>query len=696
VTLLEAMVILKLRRSSILRVQTLSPGCNFLGAVAVCTSAAMGCGVDDVGIRRAPETNGTAGGAQASGSSGGQVDGSVGGMTSVGGAPESVVGGATAAITSGGSTATSGGRDATAAGGAVASGGLGAAIGGFVAKGGAPSNGGTASAGGASSSSGGRLAGGANSTGGAPASGGVLQPVGGSSPAGGSNQAGGASSSSGGKSAGGATSSAGRPPTGGTSSDGGATSPGGTAGSSGAALPAHVCEEPTPWSVPTTSHVVGTGTAASCTASALSSAVTTGGNITFSCGAAPVTIAVSTAIQVSKATVVDGAGLVTLDGGGTSQIFLAGSNSSLSVRNLRFINGKAPNNTEAAGIGGAVSGNWRSKVEVIGCTFEDNSAARGGGAVAVWTGSSLTIVSSRFLRNVAWYGGAVYSLLSPLQVINSEFTDNSTILQTGYGDGGAIGTDGASESPSDSLGGTIQICGTQIRNSKGNGNGGGAYIWMYPPDQAIIDRTTVAGNAVTKNASNQGALGGAMRISNGEIIIKDSSLLSNTADGNGGALYLDCAPTCTITNSTVYGNKTTAWGGAIFSGTTSNKINVNNVTFANNAQQSTQGNAFFGTATWTINNSIFLDNSCANAGTGSHVLQWVTSSKSAGSGPCITGVTAADPMLSAPADNGGPTYTMLPAVGSGALQVGANCETADQRGQARSTAACDLGAVEVP
>ncbi len=487
--------------------------------------------------------------------------------------------------------------------------------------------------------------------------------------------------------------------TGGTTNAGAAASTGGTAGTGGSTLPPQVCDVPTPLALPTTSKVVGTGTAASCTYSALNTAVTAGGAITFNCGASPVTIAVTSAITVSKATVVDGAGLITLDGGGTNQIFLGASNNSLSVRNLTFINGKAPSATDATGIGGAVSGNWRSQVEVIGCTFNNNTAARGGGAVGVWTGSSLTIVSSRFTGNVSWYGGAVYSLLSPLTVINSEFTNNSTVLQTGYGDGGAIGTDGASENSaatSGATGGTIQICGTQIRSNQGNGNGGGAYIWMYPLDQGIIDRTTVEANTVSVNASNQGALGGAMRISNATITIKASSFLSNVSNNDGGALYLDCNPSCTITNSTFYGNKATAWGGAIFSGTTTGQISMDNVTFASNNQQNTSNNATFGTATWTFNNSIFLDDSCANTGTGAHVLQWNSTSKSAGSGPCISGVIAGDPKLSAPADNGGPTYTMLPGTGSAALQAGASCEVTDQRGDTRNTATCDVGSVEVP
>ena len=624
-------------------------------------------------------------GAQPTPGSGGAAG--VGGAESSGGNGSAGLAGTGGAATSGGS-AVSGGQISTggaiAVGGAVATGGIAAATGGSLNSGGNRPTGGSVSSGGSLPATGGRSAGGANATGGAsPATGGASNSAGGTLATGGKSATGGLASTS--------------ASSGGSSSSAGATSQGGSAGTGGSTSPPHVCDEPAPWVLPTTSKAVGTGTAASCTYSALSSAVTAGGSITFNCGTAPVTIAVTSAITVNKATVVDGAGLITLDGGGTNQVFLVASNYSLSVRNLRFINGKAPTSTDAAGIGGAVSGNWRSKVEVIGCTFENNTAARGGGAVAVWTGSSLTIVASRFTGNVSWYGGAVYSLLSPLQVINSVFTNNSTVLQDGYGDGGAIGTDGASESTSDTVGGTIQICGTQIRGNQGNGSGGGAYLWMYPPDQAIIDRTTLEANNVVKNASGSGSIGGAMRISNGAITIKDSSFLSNTSMANGGGLYLDCAPTCSITNSTFYANKNTAgWGGAIFSGTAAGQINMDNVTFASNNQQNTSGNALFGSAVWTINNSIFVDNSCANSGTGGHVLQWVTSSKSAGSGPCIAGVTAGDPKLSAPADNGGPTFTMLPGTGSAALQAGANCEATDQRGQSRSTATCDLGAVEVP
>lgn len=461
-----------------------------------------------------------------------------------------------------------------------------------------------------------------------------------------------------------------------------------------------LCDVPQPFPTPAANSVVGSGTPASCTEETLRAAVTAGGHVTFSCGGAPATISVSKAIQVTKPTVLDGAGNITLDGGGKTQILIVASNQSLSVRNLRFVNGAAPQSTDADGIGGAVAGNWRSKVEVVGCTFENNVAGRGGGAVAVWTGSSLVVTGSTFVGNTSWYGGAIYSLLSPLTVVNSVFSNNASVTsvngngETVGGDAGAIGTDGASESsPDGSTSGDVLICGAHFANNKSSGSGGGAFFWVYPPDRITIDRTTVESNQA-------GGFAAAMRISNGAIIVKSSSFLSNASDSNGGGLYLDCAPTCTITNSTFYNNSTKAFGGAIFG----DGYQVNNVTFAKNFAGG-HGGALFGSK-FVLNNTIFVDNTsgnpwnqamnCSSTGTGDHVLQWLSSASNAGYDTCIANPITADPTLGVPADNGGTTLTMLPGKQSAALGAGAGCETTDQRGQTRNATKCDLGAVELP
>ena len=68
--------------------------------------------------------------------------------------------------------------------------------------------------------------------------------------------------------------------------------------------------------------VVGDGTPASCTGSALQSAVSVGGLVTFNCGqsaASPVTIPITQTIQITK--------LVTIDGGDKAQITLHGGDS---------------------------------------------------------------------------------------------------------------------------------------------------------------------------------------------------------------------------------------------------------------------------------------------------------------------------------------------------------------------------------
>jgi len=405
-----------------------------------------------------------------------------------------------------------------------------------------------------------------------------------------------------------------------------------------------ICEAPTAWSLPTSQTVVGDGTAASCTETALAKAVSAGGHITFACGGSPVSIALNASLTVSKTTVIDGGGRITLNGGSKNRILIVKSNSALSVRNLRMINGAATQTMEAESIGGAISGQWRSKVEVINSTFENNTAGRGGGAVAVWTGSTLTISGSTFKNNTSWYGGAVYSLLSPLAVVNSVFSGNGTVTSGGLGDGGAIGTDGASEDPDDAVGGDVSICGSDISGNQGYGNGGGAYVWVYPPDRVVIDRVNVSNNAVGANGRNNNGLGGGMRVSNGEIVIRRSSFISNTSNNNGGGLYLDCAPSCQLINSTFYGNSAKAYGGAVFGDGHESSF----VTYAGNSAGG-HGGAIFG-KNFIANNSIFSDNSagnpwgqamhCSSTGTGKNVLQWLSAKAGAGSDLCVSSVIA--------------------------------------------------------
>jgi predicted outer membrane repeat protein len=460
------------------------------------------------------------------------------------------------------------------------------------------------------------------------------------------------------------------------------------------------CDEPTPLPAPPKRVVVGLGTAETCTESALRTAASGGGYVTFNCGGGAVTIPVKAEIKTTATTVIDGEGKITLKGGGRNRILLAANGTTLSVRNLRFVNGAAAQvEDRGAGAGGAVSGIYKTNIEVIGSTFENNSAGFGGGAVYVGTDGKLSIARSAFTGNSSWYGGAVYSLLAPLTVVNSTFTDNSTLAKPGAGDGGAIGTDGAAPLTANRTGGQIRICGsTFTRNKSARGSGGGVYLWAYAGDRIVVDRSTFKENAID-------GIGGGARVSigptdwgkTGSITISDTSILSNTSTGNGGGLYLDCAPTCTIQNTTLYRNSSKAYGGAIFG----DGHHDNNVTFAENSAGG-HGGALFG-GKFVLNNTVFVGNkagnpwgqamSCSQTGTGAHVVEWLTSSADKVS-KCIPGVRAVDPQLQKPADNGGPTLTMMPAATSPLLKAGSGCTPRDQRGVARKSPACDVGAVE--
>ena len=454
------------------------------------------------------------------------------------------------------------------------------------------------------------------------------------------------------------------------------------------------CAVPARVPVPATTSVVGSGTAASCTEAALRKAATAGGHVTFSCGSAPVTIPVTSEIKVTKTTVISGGGTITLDGRRQTRILHALMNVTLSVRNLKLLNGGGT----ATDKGGAIISDYLNWVEAIGVTFEDNTTTTAGGAISMGSGSRLTLIASTLTGNTSASGGAIYSPLTQLTVVNSTLAGNTSTA----GVGGAIVTDGAA-APDEP--GTIRVCGATFRHNTAHGAGGGGFFWSYAPQTLIIDRTTFDSNTSLEEPSGSGSAAGAARLSvgltekhkTGTLIIKNSSVRSNTTQGGGGGFYLDCPSTCDISNTTFYKNSAKDFGGALFGdGHTSN-----NVTYAYN-RAGNQAGAIWGSKT-KYYNTIFVGNTsgnpwglsqtCSSLGQGNHVLQWGRSAPDT-SKKCVATVLAKNPRLGTPAANGGSTLSMLPAADSPALNAGTGCLSTDQRGMPRKTSVCDLGSVQ--
>ncbi len=184
--------------------------------------------------------------------------------------------------------------------------------------------------------------------------------------------------------------------------------------------------------------VVGSGTLPSCTEAALDIALGQlypganfpGGLLSFQCGANPTTIPLTTRKTLTGATVVDGGGLVTLDGqDGTGLLAVVGAQSRVEIRNLTLHRGRA-----FASHGGAIQVAAGTDVLLADSVIRESLAEGSGGAIHVEANAGLRIERSQFIGNSALHGGAIASN-SPLTVLDSSFSDNATAAG---GEGGAV------------------------------------------------------------------------------------------------------------------------------------------------------------------------------------------------------------------------------------------------------------------
>ncbi len=506
----------------------------------------------------------------------------------------------------------------------------------------------------------------------------------------------------------------------------------------------------------TPDHVVGTGDAPSCTHAALDTAVAQGGTITFDCGADPVTIAVTAALtlRTDADTIVDGGGLVTLDGGRndgrTNRIFEYYSpdyrvtTTRVVLQRLTLQNAEAPaadftpqdsSNPECAwgykdGEGGAIR--IRDGIlHIIDCVFRNNHAATpgpdtGGGAIYALGALEVVVVGSTFVGNEGSNGGAIGLLQTDGHFFNSVFEDNHATGEgqnfggaTGCpdfnhpeqggagGNGGAVGIDGGSVED-------IEFCGVVVRNNTANEL---SIVGRTPNSQrglSTFDRCLFEGN-------HAGDGGGAIWMMDMEFVMINSTIAGNTSDGLGAGVRISQGPhgsTVLIENTTFWGNVAydSLGGGLVYSG----EGVLRNCTFAEN--EAAGGDGFFGaaivahgaeSADLEVYNTIFWNNlddhewtpmtcSIDNPGTpgtlpGSGNVQWPelrNGTNDIPDNPCTPNITWADADLGGLGDNGGFTPTMVPPAGSPALGLGDNCPPFDQRGEPRPATGCAAGAVE--
>ncbi len=273
--------------------------------------------------------------------------------------------------------------------------------------------------------------------------------------------------------------------------------------------------------------VVGTGTPESCTPSAFIDAVALGGAITFDCGPDPHTITLDRPARIFNDTgpeiVIDGGGLVTLSGGGTTRILYMNTcdeslhwttshcqnqdHPRLTVQNLTFVDGNSMSESEYDG-GGAI---WvrGGRFRIVNSRFFNNECASegpdvGGGAVRVFSqyeGLPVYVVNSTFggedgYGNVGSNGGALSSIGVSWTILNSVLSYNDAIGRGGNpamsgtpggGSGGAIYNDGNTM--------TLSICGSLIQYNSVVQHGSAIFFVSNDHTGNIrIERSTITNN----------------------------------------------------------------------------------------------------------------------------------------------------------------------------------------------------------
>ncbi len=381
---------------------------------------------------------------------------------------------------------------------------------------------------------------------------------------------------------------------------------------------------------------------------------------------------------------------ITISGGGLVQLMEVGMGATLNVQLLTLTGGNTRFTAGPCEWGADICN--QGSLTVSNCTFSDNVAPNGGGAIATGvkfgpglTAGTLTVTNSVFSNNKASVGGAIYDYYNTLTITNSTFLNNEAVgvpLGPGFGgpgSGGALQINGGGP---DSItncmfsgnqvvpwsGGPCSECGS----GNGFGEGDGGAIWEQTTGLSITDSTfsnnqsTYAGGAIENYyllnitnstfSGNRSNYGGAINNDSFAMSYGTLSITNSTFSGNqsiyGGAIDNEYQSTMKITNSTFSGNQATVFfapvedlGGAIANN--GGSVYLKSSIFARSAGDNCEGMPFLNITDDGYN--ISDDNSCGFSGTSKN---------------------STNPELAAGlANNGGPTETIALLAGSPALNT---------------------------
>jgi len=393
-----------------------------------------------------------------------------------------------------------------------------------------------------------------------------------------------------------------------------------------------------------------------------------------------------------------------IDGNGTDRVFDVIGSHAVEFHDLTIRNGNVRNETSANSKGAAINqtggaltltgtalqNNLSTRdgaalyfgvgtLEVIESEFTSNeSVISNGGAIYVSAGTEGRVVDTRFSENSAQRGAAVYVAGATIEIVSSEFEENDADW-----DGGAIyGAGAAVVSVEDSSflknkaddGGAIYAGGEHfsIRSSSFVEN-----VTLFDGGAVTLDwgaTAIIEGSLFVENTA--GSNGGAIESRNAELTVLSSTFYANTAGQGGGGLYV-YGDLARIVNCTIVGNVASTryhnnYGGGGIGG------NAFSFDYHYLYNSIVAGNFRATSETTLIPDDLGSSSSLFRPESGYNIIGDATMAGGFANGTNgnIVGVNVADILSPELADNGGPTWTFA-LIGPLAIDMGLNDHAAD-------------------
>ena len=252
------------------------------------------------------------------------------------------------------------------------------------------------------------------------------------------------------------------------------------------------------------------------------------------------TIILSGSLQINESLTIQGnSGGPKIDGDNLDRIFLVTAGN-MTIQNLTIQNGATDSD------GGGILDQGSGKLTLQDTVVTNNQANRGGGLAK--TGNGQVLIDASTIKNNNSNGNGAGFFHSSSQLVTIQ---NGSIIQdnevTSEGSGGGIAAIG---------GGEVKVNGSTIQNNTAIGNGGGisrqgSGKLTVQNNSLIVNNTTT----ITPGGDTLEAYGGGIAVvGSGQTIVKDTTIESNTAVGDGGGIAHNGTALLDIDNSIISGN----------------------------------------------------------------------------------------------------------------------------------------------